>query len=199
MTAGAALYGDLYGTTEMRAVFSLRSRLRAMLDVEVALARAEARTGIIPSAAADIIARAADVDRLDVDAIVSATQRVGYPVVPLTKQLAQLAGAEAGGYVHWGATTQDILDTAAVLQLERAFALLEADLAATIDALAGLASNHRDDAMPGRTHMQQALPITFGYKCALWVAPLIDHRARLSKARDDVKQLQFGGAVGTHL
>ena len=197
MTAGAALYGDLYGTTEMRAVFSLRSRLRAMLDVEVALARAEAQTGIIPSAAADAIARAADVDRLDVDAIVSATQRVGYPVVPLTKQLAQLAGAPAGGYVHWGATTQDILDTAAVLQLEHAFALLEADLAATIDALAGLASHHRDDTMPGRTHMQQALPITFGYKCALWVAPLIDHRARLSNARAEVKQLQFGGAVGT--
>jgi 3-carboxy-cis,cis-muconate cycloisomerase len=192
-----ALYGELYGTTAMRDVFSLRSRLAAMLEVEVALARAEARAGVIPSAAAEAIANAADVDRLDVDAIIAATQHVGYPVVPLTKQLAKLAGTEAGGYVHWGATTQDILDTATVLQIERAFALLDADLAATIGALAEHAQRHRDDPMAGRTHLQQALPITFGYKCALWLGPLVDHRARLARARDEVRQVQFGGAVGT--
>ena len=195
--SGTSLYGDLYGTTEMRAIFSVRSRLRAMLDVEVALARAEAHTGVIPAAAAEAIAQAADVDRLDLDAIVAATQNVGYPVVPLTKQLAKLAGPEAAGYVHWGATTQDILDTATVLQLGRALALLEADLAATIEALASHSRQHRDVVMPGRTHMQHALPITFGYKCALWLAPLIEHRSRLDRARDAVNQLQFGGAVGT--
>jgi 3-carboxy-cis,cis-muconate cycloisomerase len=196
-TSGTSLYGDLYGTAEMREIFSLRSRLRAMLDVEVGLARAEARARVIPSTAAEAIARAADVDRLDVPTIVAATQNVGYPVVPLTKQLAKLAGPDAGGYVHWGATTQDILDTATVLQLGRAFAVLDRDLAASIDALAHLARRHRGDVMAGRTHMQQALPITFGYKCALWLAPLVDHRARLRRARDDANQLQFGGAVGT--
>jgi 3-carboxy-cis,cis-muconate cycloisomerase len=197
LSLGTALYGDLYGTASMRAVFSLRSRLRAMLEVEVALARAEAETGVIPHAAAEAIARAADVDRLDVDAIVAATQNVGYPVVPLTKQLAKLAGADAGGYVHWGATTQDILDTATVLQLGQAFALLDADLAAAIEALTQHARRYRDDVMCGRTHLQQALPITLGYKCALWLAPLIEHRSRLERAREEVRQLQFGGAVGT--
>lgn len=197
MSLGTALYGDLYGTAAMREVFSVRSRLRAMLDVEVALARAEADVGVIPALAALAIAQAAQVDALDVEAIVAATQNVGYPVVPLTKQLAKLAGPDAGGYVHWGATTQDILDTATVIQLGRAFALLDADLAATIEALAQLALRHRDAVMCGRTHLQQALPITFGYKCALWLAPLVEHRARLRRAREDVRQLQFGGAVGT--
>ncbi|MDQ2858210.1 MAG: adenylosuccinate lyase family protein [Candidatus Eremiobacteraeota bacterium] len=181
----------------MRDVFCVPSRLQAMLDVEIALARAEARVGVIPAAAADAIAAAADVGRLDIPAIVAGTQRVGYPVVPLTKQLAELAGADAGGYVHWGATTQDILDTATVLQLRRAFALLEADLTAVIRALSERALLHRDDVMAGRTHLQHALPVTFGYTCALWLAPLIEHRSRLSRARAAVESLQFGGAVGT--
>lgn len=197
MSLGSSLYGDLYGTTEMREVFSARSLLRAMLEVEVALARAQARTGVIPGAAAEAIARAADVDRLDVDAIIAATQNVGYPVVPLTNQLAKLAGPEAGGYVHWGATTQDILDTATVLQLGRAFALLQADLARILEALRLHSRRYRDDVMSGRTHMQHALPITFGYKCALWLAPLVEHRSLLEQAADRAKQLQFGGAVGT--
>jgi 3-carboxy-cis,cis-muconate cycloisomerase len=197
LSFGTALFGELYGTAEMREVFSARSRLRAMLEVEVALARAEADAGVIPSAAAEAIAGAAEVDRLDVDAIIASTQNVGYPVVALTKQLAKLAGNEAGGYVHWGATTQDILDTATVLQLSQAFNLLERDLGATIEALGRHAQHHRDDVMCGRTHLQQALPITFGYKCALWLAPLIEHRLRLRRAHQEVRQIQFGGAVGT--
>jgi len=193
----ASLYGDWYGTAAMREIFSVPSRLRAMLDVEIALARAEARVGVIPRAAADAIAAAADVARLDVPTIVAGTQHVGYPVVPLIKQLAELVGAEAGNYVHWGATTQDILDTATVLQLRRAFALLEADLTAVTRALSERAPLHRNDVMAGRTHLQHALPVTFGYTCALWLAPLIEHRARLSRAREAVECLQFGGAVGT--
>jgi len=197
LSAGASLYGDLYGTAAMRDVFCMPSRLRAMLDVEIALAQAEARVGVIPQTAAGAIAAAADVARLDIPAIVAGTQLVGYPVVPLTKQLAELAGADAGGYVHWGATTQDILDTATVLQLRRAFALLEADLTAVTRALSERALLHRDDVMAGRTHLQHALPVTFGYTCALWLAPLIEHRSRLSRAREAVECLQFGGAVGT--
>jgi 3-carboxy-cis,cis-muconate cycloisomerase len=190
------LFGELYGTSAMRETFSSRRRLRAMLEVEVALARADALVGVIPAPAAEAIAAAADVDRLDLGAIVASTQNVGYPVVPLTKQLAQLAG-DAGRYVHWGATTQDIVDTASVLQLGEAFALLEADLTATVIALARRAEEHRDDVMAGRTHLQHALPVTLGYKIAVWLAPLIEHLERVREARERVRVVQFGGAVGT--
>jgi 3-carboxy-cis,cis-muconate cycloisomerase len=194
---GTHLYGALYGTPAMRETFSVRRRLRAMLDFEVALARAEAQLGVIPAAAADAIAGVAGIERLDVETIVAATQNVGYPVVPLTHQLAQLAGNDAGRYVHWGATTQDVLDTATVLQLRDAFALLEVDLVAIARALVGRAQLHRDDLMAGRTHLQHALPITFGYACAVWLAPLLDHVERLRWVRDRALTLQFGGAVGT--
>jgi 3-carboxy-cis,cis-muconate cycloisomerase len=194
---GIQLYGALYGTPAMREIFSVRRRLGAMLDVEVALARAEGQLGVIPAAAAEAIAAAAGVDRLDVETIVALTQNVGYPVVPLIQQVAQLAGNDAGRYVHWGATTQDILDTATVLQLRDAFELLESDLAAIARALVSRAQLHRGDVMAGRTHLQHALPITFGYACAVWLAPLLDHVERLRSVRERVLTLQFGGAVGT--
>ncbi|HEV2740575.1 MAG TPA: adenylosuccinate lyase family protein [Candidatus Elarobacter sp.] len=197
VAGGWEIYGELYGTAAMREVFSARRRLRAMLDVEVALARAQARLDVIPRAAADAIAAASDVDRFDVDAIAARTNIVGYPVVPLTAQLARLAGDDAGRYVHWGATTQDVLDTATVLQLGEALALLEADVRGIVDALAPRARAHRDDVMAGRTHLQHALPITFGYACALWLHPLVAHLDRLREVRDRVRTVQFGGAVGT--
>ena len=193
-----ALYGDLHGTTRMRTIFSVRERLRAMLAFEGALARAQARTGVIPQAAADaIVAAAGRVDAFEVDAIVAGTQLTGYPVVPLTKELARLAGPDAGRYVHWGATTQDVLDTATVLQLRDALPALEDDLVAVIAALAERAERHRDDVMPGRTHLQHALPVTFGFVCAVWLAPLLDRLDALRALRERVLQLQFGGAAGT--
>ncbi len=191
------LFGALYGTSAMRDAFGTRRRLEAMLRFEVGLARAEARCGVIPPPAADAIAGAADADRIDVAAIAASAENVGYPVVGLTRQLARLAGDDAGRYVHWGATTQDVLDTATVLLMQDAFALLEADLDATIAALAALARRHRGDPTAGRTHLQHALPITFGYACALWLAPLGEHRGRLREARERARVLQFGGAVGT--
>lgn len=193
----SALYGDWYGSGPVRAIFSVRGRLCAMLAFEVALARAQAANDVIPRAAADSIAAAADVDRLDLEAIVAGTRLTGYPVVALTEQLARLAGADAGLYVHWGATTQDVLDTATVLQLRDALPLLVSDLDRTIDALSACAGRHRDDLMPGRTHLQHALPVTFGYVCAVWLAPLLDLRERLGAARDHALRLQFGGAAGT--
>ena len=194
---GGEIFGELYGTAAMRAVWSARRSVAAMLAVEAALARAEARVGVIPQTAADAISAAADADRFDLDAIAARANVVGYPVVPLTKQLAQHAGPDAGRYVHWGATTQDILDTATVLQLREALALLETDVRDTIDVLAARARQHRDDVMAGRTHLQHALPVTFGYVCALWLAPLPDHVERLRTARERVRIVQFGGAVGT--
>src|SRR5581483_11821424 len=165
------LFGALYGTAAMREAFGARRRVAAMLRFESALARAEARAGVIPEdAAAAIEAAAADPERIDLAAIAASADTVGYPVVALTKQLARLAGDDAGRYVHWGAT---------------------------IEALAALAKLHRDDTMPGRTHLQHALPITFGYACAVWLAPLLEHRRRLRDVFARSRVLQFGGAVGT--
>jgi 3-carboxy-cis,cis-muconate cycloisomerase len=195
--AGLGIFGNLYGTAEMRAIFSEERGLQAMLDVEVALARAEAALGLIPAGAAVAIAKVAQAGRLDRAALIASTENVGYPVVPLTKQLAALAGPDAGRYVHWGATTQDILDTALVLQLREGLRALERDLTATARALAARATLHADDVMAGRTHLQHALPITFGYKCAIWLAPLLDGITALRALGPRTGVVQFGGAVGT--
>ena len=123
--------------------------------------------------------------------------RVGYPVVALVRALSQTAGAEAGRWTHWGATTQDVMDTAQALQIRAGLALLRADLLATVRALAVLADAHRATVMAGRTHLQHALPITFGLKCAIWLAPLATHLTRLDQLRPRVEVAQFGGAAGT--
>ncbi len=191
------IVGGLFGTDAMRDLFSDRASLQTMLDVEAALARVEARLGLIPAEAAAAITGAARVDALDTASIGASTSLVGYPVVALTKALGKAAGAEAARYVHWGATTQDILDTALVLQIRAGLDLVDKALAEIGLALADKAVAHRDDVMAGRTHLQHALPITFGYKCAVWLAPLIDHRRRLDEVRRRALRVQFGGAVGT--
>jgi 3-carboxy-cis,cis-muconate cycloisomerase len=195
--ADGAVYSAVYGTDAMRAVMSERAYLQRMLDVEAALARAQARLGLIPSEAAKAISEATTVGSLDLPSLAAATRDMGFPTVGLVKQLSALAGAEAGRWTHWGATTQDILDTALVLQLRNAIALFEADLTTLIAAFAALARAHRTTLMAGRTHAQQALPITFGYKVAVWLDPLITMRERLLQFRPRVEKLQFGGAVGT--
>ena len=193
----STVYGGLFTTPAMRAVFSDHARLQRMLDVEAALARAEAKLGLIPAAAAAEIGAKADVARFDLDAIGQETALVGYPVVALVKALGRACAGDAGRWVHWGATTQDIVDTALVLQLRAGIDLIAQDLAGTAAALADLARRYRDTAMAGRTHAQHALPITFGFKCALWLAPLERHRTRLARLREEVAVVQFGGAVGT--
>jgi len=195
--ADSPVLGALYGTDAMRAVFDERAFLQRMLDVEAALARAQARLGIVPAEAAAAITAAARADKLDLPALAAATRNTGYPVVGLVKQLSALAGPEAGRWTHWGATTQDIMDTAVVLQMRDAFALLQAELAAVIAGLARLARAHRGTVMAGRTHLQHALPVTFGYKVAVWLSPLITMQERLAQLRPRVERLQFGGAAGT--
>ena len=191
------VFGAVYGTDSMRAVMGERNLLAEMLAVEAALARAQATLGLIPAEAAAAITAQARVEMLDMPALAAATRNTGFAVVGLVKQLSAAAGAEAGRWTHWGATTQDILDTAFVLQLRAAFGLFATDLDALIAALARLATTHRDTVMAGRTHAQQALPITFGYKVALWLDPLIAMRERLAQLLPRVLRLQFGGAVGT--
>ena len=194
--ADGTVLGALYGTDAMRAAFGETAWLQRMLDVEAALARAQARLGIVPAEAAAAITAAARADALDRAALAAATRNTGYPVVGLVRQLAALSG-EAGRWTHWGATTQDIMDTALVLQMRDGLALVEADLRATCTALAARAEQHRDTVMAGRTHLQHALPVTFGYKCAVWLSPLLTALERLDQARPRILRLSFGGAAGT--
>ena len=168
-----------------------------MLRVETALARVLGRHALIPAAAAEAIARAVGEATIDRQRLREGTERAGFPVIELVRQLRDQAGESAREYVHWGATTQDVLDTGLVLQIRQALAPMEEDLAKLIASLAGLAERHRGQVMAGRTHTQQALPITFGYKVATWLAPLLRHRARLRELKPRLLVLQFGGAVGT--
>jgi 3-carboxy-cis,cis-muconate cycloisomerase len=191
------LYRDMFGTAEMRAIFSDTGFLARCLDVEAALARAQAGLGMIPAAAASEISAKAKPAILDLERLRRETEVVGYPILPLVKQLAAACAGEAGRYVHWGATTQDIMDSALVLQLRAALDLVETELAAVSAALEALARRYRDTLMAGRTHLQQALPITFGFKAAVWRAPIERHRERLAQLRPRVLVGQFGGAAGT--
>jgi len=190
------LFRDAFGTPAMRAVFADVSTVQRYIEVEVALARAQAACGMIPSSAAQTIAAEAQLSRIDFDKMREETDIVGYPILPLVHQLSSLCG-EAGRYVHWGATTQDIMDTASVLQVSAGLDLVEADLAEVRRALRNLVETHRDTAMAGRTHLQHALPVTFGYKAAVWLTMFDRHQMRLAQLRERVELVQLGGAAGT--
>ena len=192
----SALCRDMFGTAEMRAVFSDKALIERYIEVEIALAKAEARCGVIPADAAVQIAELARFESLDLEHMQHETEIVGYPILPLVEQLSKLCG-EAGRYVHWGATTQDIMDTAVVLQVRAALAIVERDIQAVRGLLAELALRYRDTPMAGRTHLQHALPITFGYKVAVWLSMFDRHAERLVELRPRVEIGQFAGAAGT--
>src|SRR5499427_6489920 len=195
------IFADMFGTAAMREAFGDDAFLARCVEVEAALARAQGKLGIIPAAAADAITHAANAfaagrEALDLARLKRETETVGYPILPLVRQLAEGAG-DFGRYIHWGATTQDIMDTAVVLQIRAGVALLEADLTGIRSHLAELARRYRDTPMAGRTHLQHALPITFGYKAAVWLSALDRHADRLRELRPRVLLAQFGGAAGT--
>jgi len=190
-------FKDLYGTEQMRAVFSDEARLQRWLDVEVALARAEAEIGLIPRHAAEEIARKGRAELIDTAWMKSEIDHTLHPIVPLIRALEAICDGDAGEYIHWGATTQDIMDTALVLQLKEAIAILEQRLSALSQVLSDLAQRYRDTLMPGRTHGQHALPITFGFKVAIWLDEFLRHMARLRECKARLLVGQFGGAVGT--
>ena len=192
----SAIFRDAFGSPAMRAVFADESVVAKYVEVEVALATAEAKVGVIPQDAADAIKRSARAEAIDLARLKQETDLVGYPIVGVVHQLAKQCG-DAGRYVHWGATTQDIMDTATVLQIRDALALVEADLAAIEAALRALAQKHRTTVMAGRTHLQHALPVTFGYKAAVWLGMVVRHRQRLKELTPRVLVGQFAGAAGT--
>jgi 3-carboxy-cis,cis-muconate cycloisomerase len=194
--ADGPILGALYGSDAMRAVFNEATYFQRMLDVEAALAHAQARLGMIPADAATAITAAARFENLDPAELAASARNVGYPVVGLVAGLSRAAGA-AGGWTHWGATTQDIMDTATVLQARDGLVLIRAELLAIVAALATQADRHRATVMAGRTHLQQALPITFGLKCATWAQPLIAHVERLDQLHPRLARVSFGGAAGT--
>ncbi|HXZ87654.1 MAG TPA: 3-carboxy-cis,cis-muconate cycloisomerase, partial [Candidatus Binataceae bacterium] len=181
----------------MRRVFSDEARVQLYLDVEAALARVQARLGIIPEEAAAEIENQAIVANIDFDRLKLQTEATGSTVLPVIEQLTALCSGEAGQYCHWGATTQDITDTATVLQIRAALDLVEDDLKAISASLAGLAERYRDALMAGRTKLQHAVPITFGFKAATMLAAIERHRARLAEIRPRVLVGQLGGAAGT--
>jgi 3-carboxy-cis,cis-muconate cycloisomerase len=193
----SGIFRDIFSTEPMRRIFADENRIQKYLDIEAALARAQARLGIIPQDACDEICRHCSVQEYDFGKLKAQTERIGYPVLPVVQQLVGLCRDGLGEWCHWGATTQDITDTATILQIREALDLVEADIIGIADALAGLARRYRDTPMAGRSNLQQAVPITFGYKCATWLAAFERHRQRLGEMRPRVLVGEFGGAAGT--
>jgi len=187
---------DLYGSEEVRAAFDSRALVQAWLDVERALAAAEAEVGLIPAGAAARIAAEADAALYDLAELRGGIAESQHPLVPLVRALADRCGSD-GNFVHWGATTQDVIDTGLVLQLRAALDPIERDLERAAAAASALARTYADAAMPGRTHGQHAVPITFGLKVATWADQLQRCVSRLEAARDVVLTGQLAGAAGT--
>jgi 3-carboxy-cis,cis-muconate cycloisomerase len=184
----------------MRDIFSEQSRIQRMLDFEAALARAQAQVGLIPVAAADAIAKNCASSQIDFVALARDAESAGNLAIPLVKQLTALVAndnTEAAKFVHWGATSQDVIDSGLVLQLRDALDLIERGLAELTRALVTQIKQHRNTLMVGRTLLQHALPITFGLKAAGWLDAITRHRQRVRELRPRILVLQFGGAAGT--
>jgi 3-carboxy-cis,cis-muconate cycloisomerase len=196
-TADSHLFSPLFGDPEVSEIFSEGHTIQAMLQVEGALAAVQGRLGVIPPDAAAEIEVGASRIAVDPDRLQAAIEKAGVPVSELVRQLRAHIGRPAADYVHWGATTQDIMDTALVLQIREVLNGLEPALEQIIRSLAGLADTHRKSVMAGRTHGQQAVPISFGLKVANWLAPLLRHRQRLGEIKGRLLVVQFGGAAGT--
>ncbi|MCR8377188.1 lyase family protein [Pseudomonas aeruginosa] len=194
------LFDAYFTAAPMRAVFSDRGRLQGMLDFEAALARAEARTGVVPATAVAPIEAACRAELYDPLALAEAVATAGNSAIPLVKALGRQVAAgdaEAERYVHLGATSQDAMDSGLVLQLRRALALLEQDLQRLAEVLADQAERHADTPLAGRTWLQHATPVTLGMKLAGLLGALTRHRQRLRELRPRLLVLQFGGASGT--
>ena len=195
-----SLLDGLFRYEAMNLIFSDAERIQSMLRFEAALARAEAKAGVAPEAQARVIAGKCRVEEFDLAAIERDAAVAGNLAIPLVKKLTEVVAKEekeAARFVHWGATSQDVIDTGCVLQFRRALELFEHDLNDLIGTLATLAERHRSTVVVARTWMQQALPTTFGFIAAGWLEAMLRHKTRLLEIKPRVLTLQFGGAVGT--
>ncbi len=191
------IFGDMFSDAQMRGIWSDENRTAKYLDVERALAKVQGELGVIPAEAAAEIVRNCELSQIDWDQLKARTEQIGYPIIAVVNQINANCKDKLGEYCHWGATTQDITDTATVLQMREGLALVERDLADISGSLAALARKYRDTPIIGRSNLQQATPITFGYKMASILAGIERHRARLEQLKPRVLMGEFGGASGT--
>jgi 3-carboxy-cis,cis-muconate cycloisomerase len=194
------LLDPLFGSDGVNEIFSERSRLQRMLDFEAALARAEAQLDVIPKSAAAPIAAQCRADLFDLASLGQATVKTGNHAIPIVQELTELVGKQdeqAKRYVHWGATSQDVVDTGLILQLRDALSIIRADLDRLCESLAGLAVQYRSTPIVARTLLQQAVPTVFGLKVAGWLDAIGRHRTRVRDLQMRALVVQFGGAAGT--
>ena len=191
------IFGDIFSDARMRQVWSDENRTAKYLDIERALAKVQGELGLIPQEAADEIVKHCELSMIDWDKLKAKTEQIGYPIIAVVNQINANCRDRLGEYCHWGATTQDITDTAMILQMREGLALVEQDLSDISDALAVLAEKYRDTPIIGRSNLQQATPITFGYKMASILAGIERHRERLQQLKPRVFMGEFGGASGT--
>ena len=184
-------------TIDFDEIFEERSVFQSYLDVEVALAKAQAKIGVIPEWAADIITEKAQIENINMDAVHEGLLKTGHPLVPLIWELDRVCGEKAGGYIHWGATTQNITQTGKLLLVKQCHDFYIKQLKQLLLTLAELADRTKDYALPGRTHGQHAVPATFGYKVAVWIDELSRHLNRLKGCEDRVFVTMLGGGAGT--
>ena len=197
LVTNSKIWGEMFGTKEMHQVFSDERTIQLYLDVEAALARSQSKLGIIPEEAGKKITQASKLELIDWEKLEKRTTIVGYPILPLVEQLSSAVKDGYGQYCHWGATTQDIMDTADVIQIREGLELLTSDLNGIADALVKIIKEHIETPMAGRTHLQHALPVSFGYKAATWLSGIDRHIKRLEEIKSRIFNLSFFGAAGT--
>jgi 3-carboxy-cis,cis-muconate cycloisomerase len=191
------IFRDIFTTAEMRHVFSDEFRTACYLEIESALAKVQGKLGIIPEEATREIVSKCKIENIDFAKLKIQTERIGYPILGVVQQIVALCDKGLGEWCHWGATTQDITDTAAIMQVRAALELVEAEMVRITKALADLSKRYRDTPMAGRSNLQQAVPITFGFKAASLLAAFQRHRERLKELRPRVLVGEFAGAAGT--
>ena len=192
----SSIFQGIFSSDAMRRVWSDENRTQKYLDIECALAKVQGRLGLIPQEAADEIVSHCHLNQIDMVKLRAQTERIGYPILGVVSQINALCRDKLGEYVRWGATTQDITDTATVLQIREALEIVDADLAAISKTMADLARKHPLTPMIGRSNLQQAIPITFGYKMAGLLSAIERHRTRLAQLRPRVLVGEFAGAAG---
>lgn len=197
LVTNSKIWGEMFGTEKMQNNFSDEATIQFYLDVESALARAQSKLKIIPKQAGEKITDAANLSWLNWETLKKRTEIVGYPILPLIEQMSLSVEDGYGQYCHWGATTQDIMDTADVLQIRKGLDLLSNDLNAIAIALVNIVKKYKDTPMAGRTHLQHALPVPFGYKAATWLSSIDRHIKRLEEIKSRVFNVSFFGAAGT--